>query len=55
MRSIFDWMMPELTGDPLENERIMHRYWARKFQQACGVIGFLGAPYIALILAYIVQ
>lgn len=55
MKRIFDWMMPKLTGDPLENERIMHRYWAQVSQIEAGIIGFLGMPYIVLIIAYITR
>lgn len=55
MRSIFDLMMPKLTGDPLENERIMHRYWVHVSQIEAGIIGFLGMPYIVLIIAYITR
>lgn len=55
MKSIFDRMMPELTGDPLENERIMHRYWVQVSQIEAGIIGALAAPYIAIILMYITK
>lgn len=55
MKSIFDLMMPKLTGDPLENERIMHRYWVQVSQIEAGIIGFLGMPYIILIIAYITR
>lgn len=55
MKSIFDLMMPKLTGDPLENERIMHRYWVQVSQIEAGIIGFLGMPYIVLIIAYITR
>ena len=40
---------------PLEYERQMHRYWYGKFRIAMFIIGLLGMPYVAGVIALIIR
>lgn len=46
---------PEFTGDRLEDEMMMHAYWHRVSCVLAGVVGFLGTPYIVLIIALLTK